>query len=164
MDQEQALAKGVGALRGTSLSYTLLTQILVLSLGAVCGELVILAEVALLGRLANRWQGTKLRRHVGLLFRLIAHLLLTLARLTGPGGVRAVAAESLAVKHQLLIMKRSRRRAPNLTGWDRLILGFCSLLVSPRRWAKIAVILKTYTLLHLHRALVKGKYHLLYGV
>ncbi len=61
---------------------------------------------------------------MGLLFRLIAHLLLTLARLAGPGGVRAVAAESLAVKHQLLIMKRSRRRGPNLTGWDRLILGF----------------------------------------
>ena len=74
-------------------------------------------------------------------FRLIAHLLLTLARLAGPGGVRAVAAESLAVKHQLLIMKRSRRRGPNLTGWDRLILGFCTLLVSPRRLGKIAVIL-----------------------
>jgi hypothetical protein len=46
--------------------------------------------------------------------------------------VRAVAAESLAVKHQLLIMKRSRRRSPNLTRWDRAILGFCTLLVSPR--------------------------------
>jgi hypothetical protein len=34
-----------------------------------------------------------------LLFILIAHLLVTLARLTRPGGVRAVAAESLAVKH-----------------------------------------------------------------
>jgi len=40
-------------------------------------------------------------------FRVIAHLLVTLARLAGPGGVRAVAAESLAVKHQLLIMKRT---------------------------------------------------------
>jgi hypothetical protein len=30
-------------------------------------------------------------------------LLVTLARLAGPGGVRAVVAESLAVKHQLLI-------------------------------------------------------------
>jgi hypothetical protein len=49
------------------------------------------------------------------LFILIAHLLLTLARLARPGGVRAVAAESLAVKHQLLIMRRSQRRSPNLT-------------------------------------------------
>ena len=69
-------------------------------------------------------------------FRLIAHLLVTLARLARPGGVGAVAAESLAVKHQLLIMKRSQRRSPNLTAWDRLILGFCTLLVSPRRLGK----------------------------
>ncbi len=72
-----------------------------------------------------------------LLFILIAHLLVTLARLTRPGGVRAVAAESLAVKHQLLIMKRWQRRSPNLTAWDRMILGFCTLLVSPRRLGKI---------------------------
>jgi hypothetical protein len=42
-----------------------------------------------------------------LLFILFVHLVVTLARLTRPGGVRAVAAESLAVKHQLLIMKRA---------------------------------------------------------
>jgi hypothetical protein len=50
---------------------------------------------------------------MGLLFRLIVHLLVTLVRLTRPGGIRAVAAESLAVKHQLLIMQRARRRSPN---------------------------------------------------
>src|SRR5712675_3365018 len=41
------------------------------------------------------------------LFSLIAHLLVTLAKLARPGGLRAVAAESLAVKQQLLIMKRA---------------------------------------------------------
>ena len=65
------------------------------------------------------------------LFSLIAHLLVTLARLTRPGGLGAVAAESLAVKHQLLIMKRAQRRAPNLTPWDRLVLGVCALFLSP---------------------------------
>jgi putative transposase len=85
------------------------------------------------------------------------------ARLARPGGVRAVAAESLAVKHQLLIMKRSQRRSPNLTGWDREILGFYTLLVPPRRLAKISGILKTSTLLRIHRALVKSKYCLLYS-
>ena len=44
------------------------------------------------------------------LFILIAHLLVTLAKLTRPGGLGAVTAESLAVKQQLLIMKRARRR------------------------------------------------------
>ena len=67
------------------------------------------------------------------LFILIAHLLVTLAKLARPGGLGAVAAESLAVKHQLLIMKRAQRRAPNLTSWDRLLLGVCALLVSPKR-------------------------------
>jgi len=33
-------------------------------------------------------------------------------------------------------MKRSQRRAPKLTSWDRLILGFCTLLVSPKRLSK----------------------------
>ena len=97
-----------------------------------------------------------------LLFSLIAHLLVTFARLAKPGGLGAVAAESLLVKHQLLIMKRARR-VPNLTSWDRLALGVCTLLVSPKRLSKIAVILKPSTLLCLHRALVKRKYRLLYS-
>ncbi|MGO9606348.1 MAG: hypothetical protein ACLQAT_23655 [Candidatus Binataceae bacterium] len=97
------------------------------------------------------------------LFILIAHLLVTLAKLTRPGGLGAVAAESLAVKHQLLIMKRAQRRAPNLNPWDRLALGVCALLVSPKRLSKMAVILKPSTLLCFHHALVKRKYQLLYS-
>ena len=95
-----------------------------------------------------------------LLFPLLGHLLVTLARLASPGGVRAVVAESLAVKHQLLIMKRSQRRAPNLTAGDRLMLGFYTLLVPSKRVRKMAVITKPSTLLRLHQALVKRKYHL----
>jgi putative transposase len=96
-----------------------------------------------------------------LLFTLFVHLMVTLARLSRPGGIRAVAAESLAVKPQLLIMKRGHR-SPNLSPLDRVILGVCTLLVSPKRWDRMAVILKTATLLRLHRALVKRKYRLLY--
>jgi putative transposase len=59
-------------------------------------------------------------------------------------------------------MKRARRRSPNLTGWDRVVLGVCTLLVSPTRLGRLAVILKTSTLLRLHRALVKRKYRLLF--
>jgi putative transposase len=44
-----------------------------------------------------------------------------------------------------------------------VILGFCTLLVSPRRLGKIALLLKTSTLLRLHRALVRRKYRLLYS-
>jgi putative transposase len=46
---------------------------------------------------------------------LAIHLLVTFAKLLRPGGVRAIVAESLVLKHQLLIDNRSRRRAPNLS-------------------------------------------------
>ena len=39
---------------------------------------------------------------------LFIHFLVTLARLLGPGGVRSIVAESLILKHQLLIVTRSR--------------------------------------------------------
>jgi hypothetical protein len=96
-------------------------------------------------------------------FSLIAHLLATLARLAKPGGLGAVVAESLAVKHQLLILRRAWRRVPYLTSWDRLALGVCTLLVSPKRMSKMAVILKPSTLLYFHRTLVQRKYRLLYS-
>jgi len=52
---------------------------------------------------------------------LFLHLLATVARLAGPGGTRAVVAESLLVKHQLLILNRSRKRSPNLRSADRVV-------------------------------------------
>ena len=52
---------------------------------------------------------------------LLIHLMVTIAKLLGPGGVRSVVAESLLVKHQLLILNRSRERAPNLGPMDRVI-------------------------------------------
>ena len=72
-------------------------------------------------------------------------LAVTLARLAKPGGLGAVVAESLAVKHQLLVVRRARRRAPYLTSRDRLALGVCTLLVSPKRLSKMTVILKPST-------------------
>ena len=45
---------------------------------------------------------------------LVLHLLTTIARLVGPGGARSVVAESVLLKQQLLILDRTRKRAPNL--------------------------------------------------
>ena len=59
---------------------------------------------------------------------LFLHLMATLIRLVGPGGARAVVAESVLIKHQLLILNRSRRRSPNLRsliGWSPAC-GRCS--------------------------------------
>ena len=71
---------------------------------------------------------------------LAVHLLVTCAKLLRPGGVRAVAAESLLLKHQLLISNRARQRAPNLTTLDRFVLGLTTLFVNPRRIAKLGAI------------------------
>jgi hypothetical protein len=50
----------------------------------------------------------------------VLHLLATVARLAGLGGVRSVVAESVLVKHQLLILNRSRKRSSNLRVSDRM--------------------------------------------
>jgi transposase InsO family protein len=94
---------------------------------------------------------------------LAAHLLVTFAKLLCRGGVRAVAAESLLLKHQLLISNRSRQRAPNLTTLDRFVLGLTALFVSPRRIAKLGALVKSATLFKFHRALTDRKYRLLYS-
>jgi putative transposase len=57
---------------------------------------------------------------------LLLHLLATVARLAGPGGARAVVAESVLVKHQLILRSRSRTRAPNLRPSDRVVAGLCA--------------------------------------
>ena len=97
------------------------------------------------------------------LLLLVVHLFVTLARLARPGGARSVIAESLLLKHQLIVSRRSRRRAPPLTTVDRFALGLMTLLVRPRRVAKLAAILKPATLLRFHKALIDRKYRRLFS-
>ena len=94
---------------------------------------------------------------------LLVHLVTTLARLLGPGGARAVVAETLLVKHQLVILNRSRRRAPNLTAADRIVMGLCTLFTYPSRIRKVAAVLKPATLLSFHQALITRKYRRLFS-
>jgi len=70
---------------------------------------------------------------------LLIHLLTTIARLIGPGGVKAVVADSLLLKQQLLVMNRARKRSPHLTALDRFLLGFWSLFLNPRHIRRAAV-------------------------
>ena len=97
------------------------------------------------------------------LFLLAIHLAVTLAKRVRPGGVRAVAAESLLLKHQLLISNRSRHCAPNLTTLDRVVLGLTTLFVSPHRIPKLGALVKPATLFKFHKALVDRKYRLLFS-
>ena len=94
---------------------------------------------------------------------LAIHLVVTFAKLLRPGGARAVAAESLLLKHQLLISNRSRQRAPNLSALDRFVLGLTTLFVRPARIPQLGSLIKPATLLRFHRALIGRKYRLLFS-
>ena len=94
---------------------------------------------------------------------LLVHLITTVARLAGPGGVRSVVAESLLAEQQLLILNRSRGRSPNLRVSDRIIAGLCALLIRRARLMRSAIVLKPSTLLHLHDVLAKRKYRMLFS-
>jgi putative transposase len=94
---------------------------------------------------------------------LLVHLLTTIAKLMGPGGVKTIVADSLLMKQQLLIINRTRRRAPNLTALDRFLLGFWSLFLSPRHIQRVAVIMRPSTLLNFHHLLKQRKYRRLFS-
>jgi hypothetical protein len=76
---------------------------------------------------------------------LLLHVITIILRLVRPGGVRGVVAEFVLAKHQLLILDRSRQRAPNLRPLDRLITGICSLWIMPNRLRRVAIAFKPAT-------------------
>lgn len=94
---------------------------------------------------------------------LFIHFLTTLTKLLGPGGLKAVLAESLLIKHQLLVLNRARQRAPTLSPGDRMFLGFWSTFLKPQRLLRAAVVIKPATLMKFHRALKRRKYRLLFS-
>ena len=91
----------------------------------------------------------------------ILHLIVTMVRLARPGGLCSVVAESVLVKHQLVILNRGRKRAPNLRTAVRVIAGLCSLFMRRARIVRSAITLPT--LLDLHAVLTKRKYRLLFS-
>jgi hypothetical protein len=87
---------------------------------------------------------------------LVVHLFVTTPKMLRPGGVRAVAAESLLLERPLIITHRARHRAPNRTIRDRFAPIWISRFVNPRRRAKTVVVLKQVTLLRVPNAVVMG--------
>jgi putative transposase len=114
---------------------------------------------AIIPRLCRSCYNTEMRDFV----ILFVHVIVTLSRLWGPGGIRSVVAESVLVKQQLLILNRSRQRAPNLRASDRFVAGLCALFIQPARLIHSAIVLKPSTLLNLHQALIKRKYRILFS-
>lgn len=94
---------------------------------------------------------------------LAIHLLVLLVKSLKPGGIKSVIAENLLLKQQLIVMGRSRRKAPNLEVSDRFFFGYLSLFIPAHRRLLTAVIVKPSTLLRFHRALVERKYSRLFS-
>jgi hypothetical protein len=66
---------------------------------------------------------------------LVVHSIVIAIKLLKPGGIKALIAENLLLKHQLGILARARQKSPNLKTSDRFVLGALSLLVSPQGYS-----------------------------
>ena len=97
------------------------------------------------------------------IFILFLHAIVIIIRLARPGGLRSVVAESVLMRHQVLILNRGRKRAPNLRASDRIIAGLCTSLMRPARVLRSAIALRPSTLMHFHKMLTKQKYRLLFS-
>jgi len=94
---------------------------------------------------------------------LLIHFFVSAIKLLKPGGVKVVMAESIAMKQQLIVMNRGRKRSPALTAPDRFLFGILALFIGGSRLKKIAVIIKPTTLLAFQKSLVNRKYSRLYS-
>ena len=97
------------------------------------------------------------------LFILLFHFLRTFLILMKPGGAKALLAENITLRKQLILVKRTRKRVPNLNVWDRLYFAFLTAIIYPKRIARVAIIIKPSTLIKCHRAMIKKKYRSLYS-
>src|SRR5215469_12111181 len=97
------------------------------------------------------------------IFTLILHAIVVIIRLARPGGLRSVVAESVLLRHQVLILNRGRTRAPNHRVADRVIAGLCTLLMRPARVLRSAIALRPSTVMHFHKMLTKQKYRMLFS-
>jgi len=99
-------------------------------------------------------------KHLFMVFTYLVSLTHTLLR---QGGMKAVMAENLLLKQQLLVLTRSRKRAPNLSPLDRFFLVLWTTFLDPRRIMQVALLVHPSSLLKFHQAMGKRKYCLLYS-
>jgi len=87
----------------------------------------------------------------------------TLIRLSRPGGLKAIASENIAMRQQLILLTKDKKRSPNLNLSNRILFGLLAAWISPKRLSKVAVVIKPSTLLKFHKALVSRKYRRLFS-
>jgi len=93
----------------------------------------------------------------------LLELVCLLLRLPKAGGAFGLVAEVLLLRQQLLVLTRGKKKCPALKSTDRLIMGLCTLVMTPKRIGKSAIAIAASTLLDFHRALVTRKYSRLFS-
>ena len=94
---------------------------------------------------------------------LLIHFFVSAIKLLKPGGVKVVMAETIAMKQQLIVMNRGKKRSPKLATSDRFLFALLAVFIGGSRLKKIAVIIKPTTILAFHKSLVNRKYSRLYS-
>jgi putative transposase len=97
------------------------------------------------------------------MIRFICGWIRVMIKISGPGGVKALAAENLLLRQQLVTIRRNCKRSPKIETSDRILYGFLSTWINSKRLSKLAIIIKPATILKFHKALVKRKYQLLFS-
>jgi len=97
------------------------------------------------------------------ILQLFISFISTLVLLSKSGSVRSLVRENLALRQQLIVANRGRKRSPPLLTSDRIILALLTPGIAAKRLMKIAIILKPATLLRFHKYLVKLKYKKLFS-
>ena len=100
---------------------------------------------------------------MSVLLQLMIDFVRAITSLVKPGGLKAVVAENLLLKQQLLLLNRPRKRGPNLSGLRRFILAALCQFIPRRRITRVAVALRPSTLLGLHRWFRNSKYRRLFS-
>lgn len=66
------------------------------------------------------------------------------------------------MKQQLIVLNRPRKRGPNLSNIERLLIGLWTMFIRPDRLVKAAVIFKPATILAIHKYFKNRKYSKLF--
>lgn len=80
-----------------------------------------------------------------------------------PKGIKALMAENLILRKQLMTLSRKYKHSPKLSFFDRLSFAVLSQFINRFRLNKLAIIVKPATIIQFHKALIKRKYHLLFS-
>ena len=97
------------------------------------------------------------------LLQLLYILFRMLFKIVKRGSISSVIAENILLRQQLIILSRNKKRCPNLSKADRFIFCFFSQYINYKRLARSAILIKSATLIKLHKFFISGKYRSLFS-